>query len=297
VGPPRSPEPRPAGFVVVAGSHVGLVPPDGFTRSDTFTGFEHASGASIVVAELPTGAGALLPKLTDDAFAKQGIKVESRRDLSVDGRAALLVTGVQSLGGQSVQKRVLVTGTDALTAIINGNAFAEPDGMADRIEAALLTVRIEGGSVDAIGSLGFEIAPAPPLVFAGTLMNAASYNLSGKIPATDPQEPLFLVAPSIDLRAIDPTEASFRARLQSMPYRAITIDRVKPVTIGALAGFEATAVATPMRTADQAFVYAVMLFGPSGGYVLMTGECVATERGRYEGAFRATAATYHSKSS
>jgi hypothetical protein len=295
-GPPASPQPRPAGYVVVAGSHVGLVPPSGFKPSATFTGFEHPSGASIVVAELPTGLDALLPKLTDDAFDKQGIRVATRRDVTVDGRPGVLLEGVQALGGQSVEKRILVTGTDTLTAIVNGNAFDEPAGIADLIESALLTVGIDGGSVDAIGSLGFEVTPSPPLRFAGTLMNAASYNLSGRLPAADPLEPTFIAAPSIDLRAIDPTEASFRRRLESMTYRAVSILKMKPVTVGALSGFEATATAMRTRTDDKVFLYAVMLFGPEGGYVLMTGECLATERDRYEAPFRATAATYRPKS-
>ncbi|HEX5590949.1 MAG TPA: hypothetical protein VFX65_11720, partial [Candidatus Limnocylindrales bacterium] len=70
------------GAVLVPGTHAALVPPEGFTASATFVGFEHESGASIVIAELPGPYDEIVPGLTDEGFAGQGVTVTARTELT-----------------------------------------------------------------------------------------------------------------------------------------------------------------------------------------------------------------------
>jgi hypothetical protein len=68
-----------SGRQTVSGTSVTLTPPNGFTPSATFAGFEEPGGASILVVELPAPVEEIRPELTPEASAGEGVQ-EIQRD-------------------------------------------------------------------------------------------------------------------------------------------------------------------------------------------------------------------------
>src|SRR5436190_21615854 len=102
------------------GSRIGLVPPAGMTRSANFFGFEDAgSGASILLIALPAEAYAELDRTASaDVLKQQGMRLERREALSIPLGKAFLIIGQQEFEQKKVRKRVLVSASPSLTAMV-----------------------------------------------------------------------------------------------------------------------------------------------------------------------------------
>jgi hypothetical protein len=143
-----------------AGSRLGLVPPAPMTPSERFTGFEEPNGAAITLLEMPQEAFAELTRGLDlEALKAQGLTVESREDLRIDERPAVLVTGDQEVGGVPVRKWVLVAQDASLTAFAVGQRLKESQVTDAAMRAALLSLAVRPPlSVDdQIAALPFRI--------------------------------------------------------------------------------------------------------------------------------------------
>ena len=74
----------------VPGTRVELEPPEGFTPSRRFPGFEHlAQGASIMVNEVPAGYAELRAGFTREGLASRGMRLIEMKDVAVAGAPAL----------------------------------------------------------------------------------------------------------------------------------------------------------------------------------------------------------------
>lgn len=103
------------------GASIGLVPPPGMTPSAGFAGFEHRSGASIVVVEMPPEAyGQLVDRFTPEALRPTGFVVREPGDpLPLARGEGRVLRGSQSAHGLNYAKWVAVvrggTGTGLVT--------------------------------------------------------------------------------------------------------------------------------------------------------------------------------------
>lgn len=137
---------RPAGAVRVPGTDVWMVPAAGFLAASSFAGFADTSGAAIEVTEVPEPYDVIAPQVTAAELATQGIDLDTRDDVTLaDGRAAILVSGTQTINGVDMQKVILVTGDDTTTAFVTANVpFASPDDIEPRTVQMLLSTWFEG---------------------------------------------------------------------------------------------------------------------------------------------------------
>ena len=284
------------GAVLLAGTHVALVPPDGFVESTTFVGFEHESGASIVVAELPASYAELVSGMTDARFEEQGITVTERREVTVDGRAATLIEGTQAAQGLTFGKVLLLIGTDALTAFLTGNYLIDDGAIGDAIRAAELSVSFDPNRpVDPQAALDFTIAPVAPLKFAGALNNGGLYNTSGLLPGADPGEPSLIVAPSFGGGVVGDPVAFSKALLDGMgSIRDVVVESATEATV---AGRPATIVIATGRSSTrdaEIAIYQVVL-GGDDDYVALLGICAPDQRAVFFDVFAETISTYAPK--
>jgi hypothetical protein len=93
------------------GSHIGLVPPPGMTRSELFPGFEdRAQGVMIQLSELPPPAyEAFLQSMNRGEINVPGVSNAKREILITQGGGAHLVAGDQEADGRKFRKWLLVT--------------------------------------------------------------------------------------------------------------------------------------------------------------------------------------------
>lgn len=160
---------------------LGLAPPAGMTPSKGFSGFEHRSGASIVIAEMPPEAyGQLVEKFTPDALRATGFEPKGGSEpLAVAGGEGRLLRGTQKANGQTYVKWVAIvrsapgsgTGTGLVTVQVPQSAAAQVPGPA--VEAALRTItfRAPVSVADQIAALPYRVGEfagfRPVRVFMG----------------------------------------------------------------------------------------------------------------------------------
>lgn len=291
--PAASPSQLP-GAVLVAGTHVFIVPPDGFVPAVAFQGFQDdPSGSSILFIEIPGSYGEVAGGTTDEALASKGIEITHRTDVSIDGRPSLLLEGSQQAQGMAFGKVVLITGTEDLSAIVTGNYPLGDAALGAAIRAAILTTSFDPDrAVDVRAPLRFTITPAPPLKFAGVVVNGAVYNTSGSLPSADPDEPTMLVVPSLGEVDTSDLEALAREQLTQMhSIQSFVLERPSSVTIAGLPGIELAGTAKGTAGGAENFVYEVLL---ADGYefVAMIGTCPIERRAECLAAYRQTTRTY-----
>lgn len=139
---------------------IGLVPPPGMTPSTSFAGFEHRSGASIVIVEMPAEAyQPIVADFTPERLRQTGF-VASRESqpLAISGGEGRLLRGSQTANGLVYAKWVAVVkgqaGVGIVTVQVPERAKAEVPGAA--VEAALRTIAFR-----APRSLNDQIAALP----------------------------------------------------------------------------------------------------------------------------------------
>lgn len=286
------------GAVLVPGTHVAIVPPDGFVAAEAYPGFENTtSRAAILVTEMPGAYREVADGVTDEGLAAKGVTVTGRAAVTIDGRESLMIDGTgRNAEGERVGEILLYTGTDRLIAMVAG-AFLEGDSAtAEVLRAALLTVSLDPDRpTDPQAALRFTVTPEPPLRFAGVIGNSALYNTSGAIPSADINEPFLAVAPSPGWAADMDLATLARTRIQqTATIRDVSVESSSDVTIAGLSGIVLIATAARATREGTVVVYQVLL-DDVDGYVLMTGICPVERRAECLNAFEKTAETYRPK--
>jgi hypothetical protein len=295
-GSQASVRPSPAaGSVWVSGTHVAIVPPDGFDTATSFVGFAHEpSGSSLLITELPASFQELaVTMLSEEAWATQGIEVDEFDELSVGGLPAVFIRGTQTTVAGEVGKLILVMGTERRSALLTGNYPTGDTEIADALYASLLTAILDPERVvDEEAALTFAIDPVPPLQFAGTFNNGAGYNTSGTLPSADPLEPTLIVAPSLGSAAIADPEAFSRQRFeQTATLVDPIVEETRPIEIAGLSGIELIGRAEHEGDGVALVIYQVLLVGDDS-YVIMSGRARAQDGAVWIQRFRESARTY-----
>ena len=138
--------PARAEVMFPTGSRVGLSPPQGFTPSDSFRGFEEKqSGSAILTLELPAQAfGDIEKAMTTSALRKQGVIVEKRETVPLKSGKGMLFIGHQDSDGKTMRKWILLGSTPPITALVTVlvPATAQATYSDAAIRGALSTVEV-----------------------------------------------------------------------------------------------------------------------------------------------------------
>ena len=213
-GPAHAAEPvfPPAGSL-------GLVPPPGMTPSEKFAGFEHRSGASIVLVEMPPEAWAQINgRFTPEALAATGFRVKGGSEaLPVAGGEGFVLRGRQGANGLTYAKWVAVVRGGAGTGLVTVQV---PESAAEQVpeaavEAALRTVafRAPGSVADQIAALPYTVGDMAGFRPVRTLMGNALLLTDGP-KDIDPEgsQTMVIVAPSLGRAAVGAGQESAFAR-------------------------------------------------------------------------------------
>ncbi|WP_264050639.1 hypothetical protein [Methylobacterium flocculans] len=190
--------------VFPAAGSLGLAPPPGMTPAKGFAGFEHRSGASIILVEMPPEAwDQINGRFTPEALGATGFRVKGAREaLPVDGGEGFVLRGSQSANGLTYAKWVAVVrgapGTGLVTVQVPEKAAKQVPEAA--IEAALRTVafRAKASLADQVAALPYSVGALegfrPVIVFAG---NGLILTEGPKDVDPEREQPAIIVAPSL----------------------------------------------------------------------------------------------------
>lgn len=203
-----------------AGS-LGLAPPPGMTPAASFSGFEHRSGASIVLVEMPPEAwDQINGKFTPEALAPSGFRVKGGPEpLSTAGGEGFVLRGKQGANGLTYTKWVAVVrgaaGTGLVTVQVPETAAKQVP--AATVEAALRTIafRPKASLADQVAALPFTVGDTagfrPMGVFAG---NGLLLTEGPKDVDPEREQPVVIVTPSLGQAPVpEGAEAAYARRL------------------------------------------------------------------------------------
>ena len=287
--------------VAVPGTQVTMPAPEGFSLSQRFAGFEDtATGASIVVMELPADAfGELRTGLTADALAGRGITQSERREESVGGLPAVLISGTQVAGNLTFQKRLLVVGgsvTALLTATVP-QGYATPERLA-QVEQSLLSARFSERSVGGRGELPFAFQEVAGFRFERTTGGSAALLVEDGDTDSNDQPAIFII-----VNSLSPSCAQFAGQEEAFGRRMLgeiqdfTVDEVvsdRNVVYGGFRGIEH--VARGASSSGQAIMVVQTFLFDGCHYVRSIGMVPQVEGQSYVERFRELAQTVRPKS-
>lgn len=185
-------------------SGLGLAPPPGMVASKNFAGFEHKSGASIILVEMPPEAwDQINGNFTPEALAPSGFRVKGGPEpLTVAGGEGFVLRGAQAANGLTYAKWVAVVRGAAGVGLVTVQVpeAAARQVPAGGVEAALRTIafRPKASLSDQVAALPYTVGDMagyrPMAVFAG---NGLLLTEGPKDVDPRREQPVVIVAPSL----------------------------------------------------------------------------------------------------
>ena len=270
---PRRPYLTADGYVVIPRTNVALRPPDGFVVDASLPGLVRTDAHSsfhVVQAESPSDddPAKVVDELAagfedEQATAQKGLRFDSVKRFSVDGRPAVGAVGTQTARGTEFNKAVVTFVSDGFFVSLSATlATDDPLSAADAL-AVLREARWSATAGE--GGLGFAITPAKDYVKQESSAGL-TYTLNGE---SGPGVALFLVSPSLGAQPIPPADRqeAARARFAALPGKPVA-DAEDRVTIAGLPGWEFTGTGKENGLART--YYATVLF-TDDGYLVLAG--------------------------
>ena len=290
---------RPAAAIVQF-SEVGLAisQPPGFEKAQAFYGFQQSkTGSSIVLSALPGSFNQVMQKFDSATLQSRGLRLISKSDITLSGQSGVLLQVAQSAHGQAFLKWIAIFGNSTRTYFVTASFPEQSDpafsNLLKQTVQSVSTIKMENAKTP---TLPFRIKPVAGLVPASqfaAMGKAAAFTKDGKMLSTSPNDPLFIVSPSLGpVPVLDQRMYALR-RIGQVPKIPVkTIDSTSPITVGGLSGYEILATGTDQDSGASIKIYQVMLFPREGGYVLMTGLVGESLAALYLPKFKAMALTY-----
>ena len=206
------------GATLVPGTKVALEPPPGFTPETQFPGFRNATGASIMVTEIPGPIDKLREGLTKSGLAGRGMTLLETSDVKVDGRDAQLFRVTQAAQGIAFEKWVVVFGTaNDSVFILATYPESEAEALREPMKQAVLSARWNRDAViDRFAGLPFRVAETATLKIANVISNSVVLTEGGVQGLATPDSPFLVVGASISEVDLTDLKSFCEARLKQI---------------------------------------------------------------------------------
>ena len=255
----------------IYGSKINMVLPKGFTVAKNFMGFQQeATNSSIMVADVPGSYAKVSGGLTKENLLKQGIRVESIENITVNGLPGLFITGEQMAHETVFRKYSLAFGTKKETLLISGIVPKGDKELEQLVKDALFTTVYDPEKVlTPLDAVDFEISTTgTDFVFAKSMSNMLIYNRDGKMPSETVDKASMIIAKAFSkIEILDKKEFATN-RIKMLPVQITKINSVVPIEINGLEGYEITAEGVDRKTGKKEQAYQVMLFVDNSYYIL-----------------------------
>lgn len=258
-------------------SRVVLDLPPEYVPSPLFSGFQNeTTGASYVILEAPAAEyDKMAQGFTAEELAKRGITYVTKGSLPRSDAYIYMRAKQTSEAGTYGKFFVLFRSADQ-TVLVSVNvpqhALADGSVKVEDIEKVLATAKTT--EKPAVRDL-FALSYLGPFKEAGRIVGTSKvYTLDGRLEPERAGETrsAFMVAPSIDKRAVTEPEKQAVALLGSLPgFKDFKPGKPRAIRIGGLDGIEVEADATDADDGRPIHLYQAMLLGTGGGYFRLIG--------------------------
>jgi hypothetical protein len=284
---------------MAAGSRVSMDIPAGFKPAQRFVGFMHEPlSASFLIVEAPAAAfEELKTSLNLEALATRGLTNLKHNKLARNEEHAY-VTGIGEGPGGRYDRHLLVIKFPDLAVLVTGNV-PQAAVKAGKLSTAAIVKALTSLAVEAQAAQQqdlFVLTELGPFQAAPTKAMQSRLFVQPGAPVGTPaitDHPLFIVAPSIDARAIGDVGLAARTAILSVAGAKIDdITEASDVTIDGLKGVALTATGTTIASGTPLLIYQVLLLLPEGGFFRMIGMTPGAEAATNLPHFKAMAASF-----
>jgi hypothetical protein len=281
-------------YTSFATAGIKLIRPNGFDVAENFNGFQQASTqSSVMIMTIPGPFSEVSRDFTAEGLKTQGMKLNSIKNISIDGNKGILINLSKAAYGTKFSKWIFTFGDETETKIIVATfPQAQAAKLSPILKSVLLTAKNDASVPPALGSdVGFKIV-ANKLKLTRSIEKTLMYTNDGVIPAKSPEDPLFIVAPSLSELAIaDKKEFATRRLSQTRNIEINSITSTVPITIDGFDAYEIVADAKDTTSNTPITVYQVMLFDDKS-YVLIQGIVGTNVVNEYLPEFKAMARSF-----
>ncbi|TDO28131.1 hypothetical protein [Sediminibacterium goheungense] len=283
-----------AKHIKIPATKCSIIPPDGFVAATAFSGFQSAAtGASIMVNELPGPYEPVADGFTAEALRSRGMTLVKKQVIDFNGSKATLVQLTQPANGVIYHKQILVFGDSKNTVLVNGIYPEASKNIEPQIKDAILSIVYNNEQKEnPLEAATFTIdTKESEFQLIRNMSGTLIYSTDGKIPT---EKPTLLVGNSI--AKVSPPNQKLYAeeRLKKLPRgEQSIIKEINPIRIDNVNGYEIVANG---KTKDDKteLVYQVMLFNENGDYYIMIGQA-KEDFDKYLESFRKITKTFKRK--
>jgi len=293
--------------VQVPGTFVEIIPPEGFERATSFTGFmSRTLNASIMVTVLAEPYAKTIANYTKEKLAARNETLFNAGPATFGAATGQLLVATLKANNASYAKIYGIFGEGGQSVVVTAivaEASAKEPGVWDTLTGAVLSARI---SADVFLGKPYAVKFAPPLAYPRRLDDG--------VMATNVEKPVdltkllyFFIAKRAHTARVTDAEAFGRELLEKMPQvKGVQITGVKRVRLNGLAGCELTGIASYATTGKPCLVYLTILPAELTRYFILQGFAPVEREpgGGIEGddaaifnAFSALAGTFRRKNS
>lgn len=238
--------------------------PPGFSGMGDGKTFRHDKLNGVLeVSKLDAAYADVIKVFSAEELSARGMRLLSKDNVTVNGRAALLMNVGENAADASLFRWTLILGDYQETYLISGTyTKADETQLSAPLRDALLSTRwVKREEADPFVNFRFAVTPSPKLTFAKELDTLLAFTRDGVFPLVGPGDPLMVVGYEVNEEKIVDQRAFAEAALQETPHcTAVKPKETNAVTLGGLQGFESTATATHADSGTPVEVYQCFLF-------------------------------------
>jgi len=263
-----------AAYEKIAGTQLYIIPPENYTESGRFNGYENIlAGGSIMYFKVPGSVNENMIAFKRNKDIQKGMVVAKEEMFTINGFDALLQSGVQFAHGKTYMRYVFVIGDMKNTYVFNASWFKDAhfEKEAKRLRIALLGIIFVAEEDEAIAdafdfSIDFSECNLKP---GNILMNSLVYTDDGQIPSQTEAKTAFMINES-KVPVGETPENYLNKVIESYPidYSDKQDLTPKPIEVDGLTGLEFFAVGQNTKLNKSELIYIVILFDGTKVYQL-----------------------------
>lgn len=258
--------------VQIPGTTVQLVPPDGFTTSEGFAGFENlVTRSTITVSELPAPIDSVRQSMSESRFADRGMTLRSSEEVTVGGKPGKLMLAALDQEGVPHRKWLCIFG-DAQSTVLAVATFPEitAEEMQPALKKALLSARrVDTRKGNLFDGMKFRVEETEKLKVSSRMSSTIMLTEDGRPGRGKPGDPLYVITSTPEDEPVEDLAAFAQARIRNTGgVQGITGVQGKELVIGGLRAYEAVADAKDATSGAPLKIYQVLVMRGEKFYVI-----------------------------
>jgi len=231
--------------VLINGTRVSIIPPDGFAKGGYLTGFRHdPGGAMIIIGTVQEGVASTLEIYTEGFFTAGGADIKSKEDLLFNGYPARLLEMEQQEGKRMLCVYLFIFGDKKTTIVLKGLFPKEQESKLGRaVKNSLLSAVYEPGRIpdpDILGNFRINIS-GTKLTFAAFYSQWFVYTPDGLYPTKALDKTTLTIFQTLHTEAVDDLRQLAEDTLQSSAYQKKIENREEHnIVVHNMQGYEIT---------------------------------------------------------